>query len=705
MTHACETPHGGQRGRWTRSRPSLHNTTHETRRPFSPVIDAPPDPPAAVEELVVRGARLPPLAGDPAFSIVQLGPEDLARSPRLDEVLSQAPGVSLFRRTSSQGANPTTQGLSLRAIAPSGAGRALVTLDGVPQNDPFGGWVIWTALPSEGIAAIDIVRGAGAGAYGAGALTGVVSLRGRDPGPVILDASVGELGYRRAALSAGVRAGDRAVALTASAEHADGWIPVRERRGAADGRLALDALSAAVTLESAVGPATVAGRLAAYDENRQAGIVGADSRAQGIQASVTLARPPADAAFGWRLQGWALASDLVNRSAAVAPGRTGTTPANDQFETPALGLGLNAALRRADGPLEWEVGADLRSTDGEVNERFRFLLGQFTREREAGGRTLTAGAYADASFTSGPWLLTGGVRFDRWTASDARRIERDLQTGATVLDVRPDSPEEVIPTARAGLRRELAPGWAARAAAYAGFRPPTLNELHRPFRVGNDITEANAALKPERLYGAEAGLDGRLAGIDLAATVFLNRLEDPVANVTIGFGPGVFPVAGFVPAGGVLRQRQNVGVIDAVGIEAEAERRFGDRLRLRAALAYTDAEVDGQAVAPQLTGLRPAQAPRLTATASADWRFTDRLTLAADLRHESARFDDDLNIRRLDAATTVDAQASWRLTRAANVYLDFRNAFDAEVQTGLTGDGVPSYDAPRTLRVGLTYTP
>ena len=59
----------------------------------------------------------------------------------------------------------------------------------------------------------------------------------------------------------------------------------------------------------------------------------------------------------------------------------------------------------------------------------------------------------------------------------------------------------VTPTGRLAVRRELEGASYLRAAACAGFRPPTLNELHRPFRVGNDVTEANPGLKPERLYG------------------------------------------------------------------------------------------------------------------------------------------------------------------------------------------------------------
>jgi vitamin B12 transporter len=179
-----------------------------------------------------------------------------------------------------------------------------------------------------------------------------------------------------------------------------------------------------------------------------------------------------------------------------------------------------------------------------------------------------------------------------------------------------------------------------------------------------------------------------------------------VSNVTIGFGPGIFPDfpgAGFIPPGGVLRQRRNAGGINAWGIEAEIAREIGERLRLHLAAGYTSAEVDGGTDAPQLTGLRPAQTPELTITAAADWRPLDRLVFHAAVRYESARFDDDLNSRRLDPAAIVDLRADWRLTQAVTVYAAADNAFDAAVQTGLTADGIASYDAPRTLRAGLTF--
>ena len=83
--------------------------------------DAPPPAPVPLTEVVVTGARLPAAASEAAFSVIRLEGRALRSEQRLDEALAQVPTVSLFRRTSSLAANPTTQGISLRAIAPSGA--------------------------------------------------------------------------------------------------------------------------------------------------------------------------------------------------------------------------------------------------------------------------------------------------------------------------------------------------------------------------------------------------------------------------------------------------------------------------------------------------------------------------------------------------------------------------------------------------------
>ena len=658
-------------------------------------------PPLDAPVVVVRAARLPEPAGDGAFSIVRLDPAALRGADRLDEALDSAPGFSLYRRTSSLGANPTTQGVSLRGIAGSGASRALVTLDGVPQNDPFGGWVIWTGLPPESISGALLVRGAGAGPYGAGALTGVVALEQPThiDGGATGDVAIGDLGYQRAAAIGEIDQGPARLFLDASGESSDGWIPVIHGRGAADRPLSLHDWNAAERTQVDLGSAVLTERIAGYDEVRGAGTLFAASSAQGLQSSLSLLDAPSDGGLGWRLQGWVQSSGLANSSASVSANRATATLADNQYATPAVGFGLNAALRRAQGENSWELGADLRDDDGESRERL-YNQGKPTGDRFAGGGEYVLGAYAEFSRSLAPFLLTGGLRLDGWGDYASKLI----QTGASALDQHPPGRSGVTPTARAGIRRDLSGALYWRAAAYAGFRPATLNELHRPFRVGNDVTEANPGLTPERLYGGETGLGGQGAFV-WDADIFYNQLVNAVTNVTLGKGPGVFPLAGFVPAGGTLYERENVGAVNAYGVEGEADRAFGPRLELRCAFTYTHARVDGGGAAPQLTGLRPALTPTATVTGALTWQVLSRLSLSGDARYESDRFDDDLNTRRIKAGTGVDARASWRLARSAEAYIAADNLLGADLQVGHSAANVVTYDAPRMVRVGVRFRP
>ena len=73
-------------------------------------------------------------------------------------------------------AQPTTQGVSLRGIGPSGQSRTLVLLDGVPFNDPFGGWVYWTRVPLVSVDRIEITEDTASSLYGNYAMGGVINI-------------------------------------------------------------------------------------------------------------------------------------------------------------------------------------------------------------------------------------------------------------------------------------------------------------------------------------------------------------------------------------------------------------------------------------------------------------------------------------------------------------------------------------------------
>ena len=645
--------------------------------------DASP-PPAAVGELIVKAATLGPSMSDAAFSVVQLPIGQVQENVRVDQALSQAPGVSLFRRTDSILENPTTQGISLRSIAPSGAGRALVTLDGVPQNDPFGGWVIWGSLPPDSIDGVSIVRGGGAGPYGAGALTGVVALTERSHDGIVADVSHGSYNTSQGQLVAEHQFADGDYMISGSTGHSDGFIPVVAGRGAIDTPLWMNQFSTAFRANYTIADAVLSVHVGAYQEDRGSGQVGANAKAKGDDGSFTLARAPTDTTVGWRLQGWVRTSNLYNSSVSVAAGRATDTVSNIEYDTPATGYGLNSALRGANAMGEWEVGADLRSYSGEDHELFSTNL---SSNREAGGNQMGAGVYAEGARTTGPWLLTGGLRLDYWQDTNGHLVEKVIATNVVTKNVVSPKASGVVPTGRFGLRREYSDGYYVRAAAYAGFRQPSLNELYRPFRVGNITTNANADLNPEKLYGVEGSFGRKVSNTDFSVTAFYNRINDAVANVTLS---------------PTVRQRQNIDAITAPGVEAEASTHWTDSVTTHLGVSYTAAKVDGGTANPTLTGLHPAQAPRSTVTGSIDWKATSKLTVAAEGRYETLRFDDDQNLNRLPGGGTIDLRVSYDVSKNAQLYATVGNASNTALATAVAADGTISYDTPRTVSVGLT---
>ncbi len=665
---------------------------------------------ADVETVTVTAARLPEPVGNGAFAVTDLTADRLTIDDRLDDALEQVPGLSLFRRSSSVNANATTQGISLRSIAPSGAGRTAVLLDGVPVNDPFGGWVIWGALPYEDIGGAQVVRGAGAGPYGSGALTGTILLTERDTtdGVAIADASAGSQGTLRAGASGGTQLGDLDLFASASGERSNGWIPIDPpRRGDADNHLWLGSGEASLRAQEQLGDGVVASaRLEYYDDARGGGIKTVHSEATGWIGSVTLSRPSSASDIGWRLQGWFIDSGFANTSASVPAfplPRSSATPANDQYATPALGLGGNAALFGSSGHFRWEAGGDLRVDSGESRELFSFSVPRddYTMTRRSGGMMTVGGLYGEGAYDDSVWLLTLGVRADYWATAQGHLVQQVRATGATTLQSDFPGRDGEIPTARAGARRNF--DWLGsnylRIAGYEGFRAPTLNELYRPFRVGNNNTQANAGLKPEKLYGAEIGWGGASGAFTWNVTGFWNLLHDAVTNVTIASSPA-----------GVTFQRRNAGDIKALGVEGDAAWRLDETLFLRGAFSITDARVDESAGAvppglPSLTGNRPAQAPPVTITGGITWLPLAKLKLDTDLHWESTRFEDDQNTMRLGSAFVLDVKASYRLVGALSAFVSLDNIANAKVATAEAADGTFSYGQPRLWEVGLSYEP
>ena len=655
--------------------------------------------PAAAQDIVVTGHGLGTAAGEEVLDVVTLAPERLAEAQRLEDVLRDVPGFQLFRRSDARTANPTSQGATLRALGGNASSRALLLLDGVPQTDPFGGWVSWPAYDPRRLGTVRVTRGGGSGVNGPGALAGTIELE--SAGPKALAGLRADLAYGSresvdAHGGAGLVLGGGFLSVSAAYGRGDGFIPIVARnRGPADRPSPYEQASLAVR---AVAP------LAAGVELQASGLVFRDSRERGTAFSGIVTRG-ADASLRlvgrrWSALGYVQSRDFYNSFASVDPARSSATRTSLQYGVPSTGLGGRVEWRPRLGAVELRLGADGRGTEGVTRELFSYAAGRPTRGRVAGGRTLTLGGFVEGARRTDSVTLTAGARLDRWTISNGRLQERVLATQAQLTDDRYADRYGWRPTGRAGIAWHPLDSVTVRSAAYLGWRLPTLNELYRPFRAGADATAANPALKPERLEGAEAGVEWRPGrGAKIGATVFANRLLDAIANVTLGQGPGTFPGVGFVANGGVFRRRGNIDAIDARGVELDAELSRG-AWRLSGGASLVDATVSASGTAAPLDGLRPAQTPRLSLSSSLAWH-SGPAEASVTARYSGMQFEDDLNRQRLRSAFTLDASALLPLGRGLAVEGRVENIADEEVQAAVGAGGVVERATPRTVWIGL----
>ena len=638
--------------------------------------------------IVVIGEGLPDTPSVTAYASREIDREQIVTAPsgRIEDALGAVAGFQQFRRSDSRSSNPSAQGATLRALGGNATSRALVLLDGVPVSDPFFGYVPFTALAPERLARIRVTRGGGAGPFGAGALAGTIELESAGPG-VLSPFSASLLGNDRGGTEASAvlaqELGGGFVTAAGRWDRDKGFFTTPEsQRVPATARAAHESWSIALR---GVAPVSDTLELQAagmvFDDERTLRFDGADSGARGADASLRLV-----GRGEWEFD--ALAYLQTRNFDNVVISSTRFTRVLDQRNTPATGLGGKFELRPPVGPdMVLRLGADFRRAWGELQEdAYSAFSGRQTERRRAGGATSDLGIFAENDWTSGPLVLTGGLRLDRTRIGEGFYEARD-PSGA--LRTREDTPARTDWSVswRAGATFEAADALRLRAAAYRGFRLPTLNELLRPFVVFPVVTQANAALENEVLEGFEAGLDWTpVEGVALALTAFDNRVDGAIANVTLA--PN-------------LRQRQNLPAIDARGIEAGLRVEQGT-LRFDGTLAYTDAEVAGSGNSAALDGNRPPQTPRWAGAATLAWEPAADLILSATLRHVGAQFESDLETDRLPPATTLGAYAQVPVTGSLAIVLRGENLTGETIVTRNAG-GTLDLGTPRTVWAGVRY--
>jgi outer membrane receptor protein involved in Fe transport len=584
------------------------------------------------EVVVVTATRTEEPLVDSVGLVSAFTTEDLARSPALaiDDQLRRVPGFSLFRRSSSLYSHPTAQGVSLRGIGPSGASRSLVLWNGIPLNDPYGNWVYFNRLPQLSMGSAEIARGATSQLYGSSALAGTIQLFPRAPQERTFDvrAQAGNLDTYDVDVFASDRAGDWGWIASGRAFDTGGYMQIAEEaQGAVDIPVSAEFQTFLGRLEYRdfhVG-------LNLYNEKRSNGtpIQQNDSQIYLFESGYDTDR--------WSVNFFGQSQVFDSGFSRILPGRTGEVLTNEQH-VPSVGFG-SSLTRRTDRGLQF--GVDWRYVGAE-DHRQNF-----------------AGAFLQYLFTFDErWDVLLGGRFDLW---------ENRTTQGTF-------------NPRAGLVFRASNAVTVRASGYRGFRAPSLNELYRPFRLGNVLTEANPDLTEEYLWGLEGGVDIHPhRSLLVRLNGFYNSFQDPVANVTISTTPAL-----------ITRQRQNLGSATIQGFEAEAIHQLGAGWSVRGAYIFSDAVVDE-------TGLQLPQSPRNQGVVGAG--YDGRFQLTVDFRLAGDAYDDDLNQFLLPAFNLLDFSLRVPLSRKVEAYFAVENVADTDYVVRLTP--IENLGAPRVAHGGI----
>lgn len=645
-----------------------------TEDPFRIVLQ-----PASFADAIVvtadRGAtRLPSAASSTVLSAAELANN---AAGALDDMLRQTPGFTLFRRSSSRTANPTTQGVTLRGVSGSGASRTLVLADGVPLNDPFGSWVYWNRVPMAAIDRVEVVRGAGGDLYGADALGGVIQVLTFSPRRPRLRAIVdgGTHSTARASLFGGTTLGGFTVTASGEWLRTDG---VRTLDPAVAGPVDVRADSDYRTGFASVGTqhdrwrAWV--RLSGYAEDRGNGTPVQVNTTDWRQISAEVAGLAGSGAWEAHVAGGS--QDYYQTFSAVAADRRSerlsmvqTIPSefssvSGQWSLP---LGRHVLL----------LGAEGRHTDSAQDElRYTLVSGVNTVSGpfRVGGTERSAAVFGRLGLAASDRLTVSlGLRGDVWKSVPV------LQTLPTKL-VRFLSPRFGV-----GYR---AGDFTFQSAVYRAHRTPTLNELHRGFRAGNVLTNPNVLLEPEELTGVEGGTLFSRGGVSLRVTAFYNSLEGAVANVTLITTPAL-----------ITRIRENSDRIHAKGVEIETDLRLRT-VTLNAQTTFTSSHYRGSVATPALEGNRVPQVPKVQFGAGLTWA-PQFLTIAAQVRGSGNQYDDDLNSPafELNPYALLDLLMSRQISRSFQAFVSVENVLDEDYDTGRTP--LRTIGWPRTFRVGV----
>ncbi len=652
-------------------------------------------PAANSEEVTVTAYRTPLGSLESPASTRELSQAALntAAAITLDGKMRQLQGVELYRRSSSLVANPSSQGLSLRALGSTAASRTLITEDDVPLNDPFAGWIHWQEQPELSIDRIELVRGGASDLYGSSAIGGVVNIVPVRPIAKIAELRSsygGEETYDNSLLLQ-TRFGPWGLLAAGGVLGTDGYIQeAPHQRGPIDLPSDVHSQNGLVLAEHDQGPLRLFVRINGFNDARNNGTPD-QTNATRVWRYATGGdwQAPHEGNLGLRFYGSTehyrqVFSSILNTPTAAypncsyrcgeAPTRFSHTPENELGAVAHWTQPLGAGLVIVAGADTHDVRVwDLEQTYGATAA----LTNLRDHQRDSAG-------YAEGMWVHKAWTATASGRLDWFQNYDGRQL---LFNGATWTPTASQPPQfgQRVFDPRIGLSRKLFEHWAASASAFRAFRAPSPNELYRATQVGNQLTRPNGNLLSERATGWEAGIATERHWGTVRASYFLTQVNRPIVAVTIN--PNSSPI---------LLTRENLGQIESKGLSLDYELAPLRWLAVDGGYQYADATVTHGA--NDVGNWIPEVARNLATLNVRAFRPTLG-TLNLQGRISGRQYDDDANTYLLHSFFRLDAYAAHDFGKRFQVFAAGENLLNRQIEVGKTP--TTTLGTPRVGRAGI----
>jgi len=649
------------------------------------------EPEANTEEITVTAYRTPMASLESPVATRQLSEQNLATTAAisLDDQMRQLPGVELFRRSSSLVANPSSQGISLRALGSTSASRTLITEDDVPLNDAFADTVHWLERPELATKSIELVRGGASDLYGSSAIGGVVNvvpLRPTADTAELRSSYGGESTYDDSLLLQAKR-GPWGVLASGGTIGTDGYIQeAPAQQGPVDIASNVHSQNGLLLAEHAASSLRVFVRGSGFNEARNNGTpfqtngtrlwryaTGGDW--QGPRNGTLVAR--VYGATNHFRQTFSSISSLPNFGDATCSYRCGEIPTKFSL-TPDNELGAVAHWSQPLGAgLLLLAGADTHDVRVWDQEDSLSPGGALTNlhdhQRDSAG-------YAEVMAVHKAWTLTAAGRIDWYQNFDGESLTY-TGPGWVPSANQPSQKDERFFDPRLGLSRKLGSHWALSATGFRAFREPSANELYRATQVGAQLTLPNGSLLSERATGWEAGLATERRWGSFRASYFLTQVNRPITAV----------------GSGNSYTRENLGQIESQGVSLDYELTPLRWLAVDGGYQYANATVTkGVQI---LVGNWIPEVARNLATMNVRAYKPRMGTLSLQGRLSGRQFDDAANTFLLHGYFRLDAYASHDFGKRIELFAAGENLLNRQIEDSKTP--TTTLGMPRVARVGF----